>query len=163
METISTAAASLGLVALVALPALPLIYKGPRDRDWHLIVERRNTQSRRYALVMIGQAIIIPVLAWLVAENSVSEIANAISWCFTRGLAGYLVAILSLLAFASPVITAIALLIILRAPVEMAHKGPTKNSYCPTLYHRAGECKFIRIDVTIDPETGQGVQHRTEL
>ena len=157
-------AASLVLVAIAALFGLVLIRKGQRDREWHLVVERRNTQTRRYGLVMIGQAIIIAAVAWLVTVNSADDIKQAIGLWFTKGPIGYCVAILSLLAFASPVITVFAVLDILRwRPSEMAHKGPTKNLYCVTRYHRKGRCKFVNIGVKLDYETGEGVQHRTEL
>lgn len=161
MEITSTAA-SLGVVALAALPALPLIYKGARDREWHQ-VSFPNTQRRRYAITLSGQTVLLPVLVWLVANNSVSDITSSISWCFTRGLSGYIVAILSMLVLASPLITAIAMLIILRNPCEMAHKGSVKHSYCQTLLHRTGDCEFLVIAITLDLKTGKGMQHRTKL
>lgn len=159
---ITSTAASLGVVALFALPALPLIYKGVREREWHP-VSLPNTQRRRYAIVLCGQAMLLPVLVWFLANNSVGDIERSIEWCFTRGLVGYTVAILTMLALASPLLTATAMLIILRHPSEMAHKGPVKHSYCPTLFHRAGNCEFIHITVTLDLKTGEGVQHRTKL
>lgn len=152
--------ASFLLVAIATAFGLVLIRKGQRDREWHLVVVQRNTQTRRYALVMIGQAIIIAGVAWLVTANTADDIKSGIGTCFTKGPAGYVLATLVLLAFASPLITGSALLNILRHPCEMAHKGRAKNSYCPTRFHREGNCRFLNITATLDLKTGKGTQYR---
>ena len=159
---LSPSAISLALMAVAALFGLILIRKGQRDREWHLVVRRRNTQTRRYALVVIGQAIIIASVAWLVTVNSADDIQQAIGLWFTKGPIGYGVAILSLLAFASPLITVLALLdISLRHPSEMAHGGEEKYTYCFTKKHRQGKCQLVRIEVVLDLKTGKGKQIRT--
>lgn len=155
--------ASFLLAAIATAFGLVLIRKGQRDREWHLVVVQRNTQTRRYAFVMIGQAIIIAAVAWLVTANTADDIKSGIGTCFTKGPAGYVLATLVLLAFASPVITLFALLSILRHPCEMAHKGPVKHSYCPTRFHREGNCRFLCITVTLNLKTGEGAQHRNWL
>jgi len=158
---LSPSAISLALMAVAALFGLILIRKGQRDREWHLVVRRRNTQTRRYALVVIGQAIIIASVAWLVAVNSADDIQQAIGLWFTKGPIGYGVAILSLLAFTSPLITVLALVNILRHPSEMAHGGDEKYTYCFTKKHRQGKCQLVRIEVVLDLKTGKGKQIRT--
>jgi len=149
-------------VAIAAALGLVLMRRGQKTREYHLVVQPQ-TQTHRYALVAIGQAVIIAGLVWLVATVSASEIQQALGFWFTKGPVGYLVAVLSLLAFASPLIAALAMLSILRHPSEMAHGGPGKHTYCFTRHHRSGKgtCKFVHIMIKLNLSTGKGEQIRT--